>query len=98
MTKRTDKQLKEFLILVDEDIVIADGLSYAFIGLTKSNGNIIAVYSSNLIVEEMMRSDMMDIETAEEYVQFNIADAYVGERTPLFIDFVPPSIWEDDEQ
>ena len=95
---RTDKQLKEFLVLVDEDIVIADGLAYAFVGLTRSQGNIVAVYSTNLIVDELMKKDMMDLETAEEYVQFNIADAYVGERTPLFVDFVPPFIWEDDEQ
>jgi hypothetical protein len=95
---RTDKQLKEFLVLVDEDILIADGLSYAFVGLARSQGEIVAVYSTNLIVDELMKKDMMDIETAEEYVQFNIADAYVGKRTPLFVDFVPPSIWEDDEQ
>lgn len=95
---RTDKQLKEFLVLVDEEIVIADGLAYAFVGLTRSQGNIVAVYSSNLIVDELMKKDMMDLETAEKYVQFNIVDAYVGERTPLFVDFVPPFIWEDDEQ
>lgn len=97
MTKKLDDRLKEFLALIDEDIMIADGLSYAFVGLTRNNGHIVCVYSTNLIVDELMEKDMMDIETAEEYVQFNIADAYVGERTPLFVDFVPQELWQEDE-
>lgn len=96
--KLTDKKLKDFLNLIDEDIVIAVGLSYAFIGLTRCRGEIVAVYSTNLIVEELQKSDMMSLEDAEEYVQFNIVDAYVGERTPLFIDFVPVDIIADESK
>jgi hypothetical protein len=96
--KLTDKKLKDFLNLIDEDIVIAVGLSYAFIGLTRCQGEIVAVYSTNLIVEELQKSDMMSLEDAEEYVQFNIVDAYVGERTPLFIDFVPVDIIADESK
>jgi hypothetical protein len=96
--KLTDKKLKDFLNLIDEDIVIAVGLSYAFIGLTRCGGEIVAVYSTNLIVEELQKSDMMSLEDAEEYVQFNIVDAYVGERTPLFIDFVPVDIIADESK
>lgn len=87
--KLTDKKLKKFLALIDEEIVIADGLSYAFIGLTRNNGHIVCVYSTHLIVAELMKNDLMSQEDAEEYIQFNICDAYVGERTPLFLDFVP---------
>lgn len=82
--------------MVDEEIVIADGLSYAFVGLTNVKGNIVSVYSTHLIVDEIMKQDCMDLETAEDYVKFNILDAYVGERTPLFVDFVPQSIWNDE--
>lgn len=94
--KLTDNSLKEFLNLIDEDIIIAVGLSYAFIGLTRCQGEIVAVYSTNLIVQELQKSDMMSLEDAEEYVQFNIVDAYVGKRTPLFIDFVPHELITDE--
>ena len=71
--EKLDNMLKKFLCeLTDGEIMIADGLSYAFIGVTTVNGNVVAVYSTHLIVNEIMKEDCMDIETAEEYVKFNI--------------------------
>lgn len=98
MKKLTDIQLRKFLNLIDEEIVIANGLSYAFVGLTRNNGHIVSVYSTHLIVEQLQKEDMMELEDAEEYVQFNICDAYVGERTPLFIDFVPIDVILDESE
>ena len=65
-----------------EDVLLADGLDAAFIGLTPDG---IAVYSRQLCVECMMEEGMDD-EEAIEYLEFNTFNAYVGEKTPLFID------------
>ena len=65
-----------------EDVLLADGLDGAFIGLTPDG---IAVYSRQLCVECMMEEGMDD-EEAIEYLEFNTYCAYVGEKTPLFID------------
>jgi hypothetical protein len=65
-----------------EDVLLADGLDGAFIGLTP-NG--IAVYDRQKCVE-CMTEEGMDDEEAIEYLEYNTFNAYVGIKTPLFID------------
>jgi hypothetical protein len=65
----------------DEEVLLADGLDEAFIGLT--SGNIRAVYSIDKIIE-CLSKDMSE-EDAWEYFHYNIECAYVGEKTPLYI-------------
>ena len=65
-----------------EDVLLADNLDGAFIGLT-TNG--IAVYDRQRCVE-CMTEEGMDDEEAIEYLEYNTFSAYVGEKTPLFID------------
>jgi len=65
-----------------EDVLLADDLDGAFIGLT-SNG--IAVYDRQRCVE-CMTEEGMDDEEAIEYLEYNTFNAYVGIKTPLFID------------
>jgi hypothetical protein len=65
-----------------EDVLLADNLDGAFIGLTP-NG--IAVYDRQRCVE-CMTEEGMDDEEAIEYLEYNTFNAYVGIKTPLFID------------
>lgn len=65
-----------------EDVLLADNLDAAFIGLT-TNG--IAVYDRQRCVE-CMTEEGMDDEEAIEYLEYNTFSAYVGLKTPLFID------------
>lgn len=46
------------------------------------------VYDADQIVKALVRDGMSD-EEALEYMDFNITGAYVGERTPLFINLIP---------
>jgi len=69
----------------EEDLLLADGLDAAFIGTVKRPNQLnIAVYDKdkciNILAEEM------PYEEAVEYFEFNIAGAWVGERTPIFVD------------
>lgn len=92
---KTDNQkLEEFLAELDDGIVIADGLAHAFIGLTKTPAGVVAVYSTERIISNLMENDAMDFETAEEYMQFNIIGANVGQRTPVFVDMIPEEFWK----
>ena len=45
----------------------------------------VAVYSRARIVERFLL-DGMTRDEAEEYIDFNVTGAYVGERTPLILD------------
>lgn len=89
-------KLAEFVSNFDENIVLADGLDYAFVGLAESEHGLIAVYSTERIVSHLMDEDMMDFETAEEFMQFNIISAYAGDRTPIFINVIPREFWDDE--
>jgi hypothetical protein len=46
----------------------------------------VAVYDIDKLIEILMQRDGMTREDANEYIDFNIAAAYVGERTPIFIE------------
>lgn len=71
---------------VDPNILLADGLDRAFLGLSCGNFHKpTAVYSYPSVLE-IFRSQGMTNEEAEECAEFNVLGAYVGEYTPIFVD------------
>jgi hypothetical protein len=83
----TRKEIDEYVDehYPDEEIMLLDGLDEAFIGLTTNN--IRAVYSVQKIIE-LLSKDMSE-EDAWEYFNFNIECAYVGEKTPVYLNTIP---------
>ena len=67
----------------DEPIIIADGFDEAFIGVDYNTRR--AIYSNAKCIDKLIREGM-SLEEAEEYFEFNVAGAYVGERTPIWCD------------
>jgi hypothetical protein len=68
-----------------ETIMFADGFDDAIVGVGNSfGGSLCAIYDTDLIVKQCMK-DGMEYDEALEYFDFNIAGAYVGEQTPIFI-------------
>jgi uncharacterized protein YoaH (UPF0181 family) len=84
----TRKEIDEYVDehYPDEEIMLLDGLDSAFIGLTTNN--IRAVYSVQKIITELMNQGM-SAEDAIEYFDFNIECAYVGEKTPVYLNTIP---------
>jgi hypothetical protein len=68
----------------EEDILLADGFCEAFIGIGVQFNTHIAIYDRAKCIEILMED--MSHEDAEEYFQFNVQGAYVGENTPAFIE------------
>ena len=79
--------IKEELMeaLEEHECLIADGFDDALIGITMV-GEIIAVYSYRKCLEVLMRD--MSEEDAIEFFDYNVLGAYVGEKTPIFIDAI----------
>jgi hypothetical protein len=78
------------------EVLLCDGLGDAFIGILMSfNGPPLAVYNKKLIISILMKRDEMSYEDASEFFDFNIIGAYVGDRTPVFLE--PMSIAEFEE-
>ena len=53
----------------------------------------VVVYDISKIIDVLCERDGMDRDTASEYYEFNIRGAYVGERTPMFINLLDDCIW-----
>lgn len=66
----------------DEEFLSADGFEDAIIGV--SDGKL--VYSVLRCIEILMIRDGMGYEEAIEYFDFNVQGAYMGEKTPIWVE------------
>jgi hypothetical protein len=71
------------LLSEDETILLADGFESAFIGIARQFNTAFAVYDRDKCIEIL--TENMSHEEAEEYFQYNVEGAYVGENTPAFL-------------
>ena len=77
--------VREWCAEIDEEIILADGFDDAFVGVAERCGmGPVAVYDREKCIEVLI-SKAFGREDAEEYFDFNVVGAYVGERTPMFI-------------
>jgi hypothetical protein len=68
----------------DEKFLLADGLEEAFIGIGYAFHTPIAIYSKKKAIK-CLEKEGMDTEQALEFFDYNIAGAYVGDQTPVFL-------------
>ena len=68
------------------DLLTADGFDEAILGVVERIGVQAVCYDLHKVIKILMTRDGMDEEEAWEYYQFNIAGAWVGESTPVFIE------------
>lgn len=84
MNKTLHEKVEEYLG-EDEEVMLADGFEDAFIGIGRQFSNPpCAIYDREKCIKILIE-DGMDYEEAEEYFEYNVQGAYVGESTPMFI-------------
>ncbi len=82
----TRDDIQTYLEHQDETVLLADGFEHAFLGTTQRiNEPPLAVYSYPLMVETLTLRDGMTYLEAEEYIDFNVVGAWVGEQTPIIV-------------
>jgi hypothetical protein len=69
------------------DLLTLDGFDEAVIGVVERAGLLAVCYDRNKIISILMRD--MNQEEAWEYYEFNILGAYMGEHTPVYLDYMP---------
>ena len=69
----------------DYSILLADGLDDAFIGNGWQFNTPIAMYDRDKCIE-ILESQGMTPDEAQEYFYYNTQGAYVGEQTPIFLE------------
>lgn len=66
-----------------DDILFADGLDDAIIGFAANEWKVI--YSRNKCID-IIASEDMSTEDALEYLEYNTFNAYVGDKTPIWVE------------
>ena len=85
------EQLME--ILTEEECLTADGFEDALVGCTYG-ANVVAVYDINKMIEVLIEEGM-EYEDAVEFLDYNVVGAYVGDKTPQYINFVTQEVYND---
>ena len=66
----------------------------AIVGVADRIGmDAVVVYDTTKIIDILCEHHGMDREEATEHYEYNIAGAYVGNRTPMFIAMIDDLIW-----
>ena len=71
--------------LEENECLLADGFDSALIGIT-SGINPVAVYDINQMLTILVKREKMNVVDALEHLDFNVIGAYVGEKTPIYMD------------
>lgn len=81
---KTKRELIIEMFADTDDILFADGLDDAIIGFDQNLWKV--VYSRNMCVECLCKEDDMSEEEALEYLEYNTFNAYVGDKTPVWVE------------
>ena len=82
MNKR--ELVAEYGTNIEQDILLADGFDDAIVGIIRGDPAK-AVYDYGKMVDVLMGDGMSEID-AIEYLEYNVVNAYVGEKTPHYMD------------
>lgn len=66
------------------DVMTMDGYDDAIIGVVERIGLEVVCYDLDKVIEILMKQGM-DEDDAWEWYQFNMVGAWVGEKTPVFL-------------
>ena len=81
----TNREIIEEMYTDDENMLFADGYDDAIIGVDTLKS--VVVYSVTRFLE-LLELEGMTPEEAYEYFEFNVAGAYMGPHTPIWVDEV----------
>jgi len=70
--------------IIPEALLLPEEFDDALMGYTDQDETKVAIYSAEKVVEALQQ-DGLSYEDAYEYYEFNIAGAYMGRNTPLFL-------------
>jgi hypothetical protein len=79
-------KIEDLPLADDEEITLADGFEDAFLGIARQFGKPFALYDREKCIDILVNRDGMSHEEAEEYFQFNVEGAWVGESTPAYLE------------
>ena len=92
--RKPNKKLRDALDASYEGVVLADGHDNAIMGVAEGGGGPPRlVYDRDKVIQNLIAGGIEDYGEAIEFFEFNIAGAYVGEQTPLFLTKRKDILW-----
>lgn len=79
------EDIEDQLIEENPQAVFLDGLDTAVIGIARRMGLSVVAYSEEKIIDILIKQDKMSISVAREFFENNIANAWMGEGTPIIV-------------
>ena len=73
----------------DVELLLADGFEQALVGVGRQFNRYAVVYDRAKCIDVLRFRDEMTRQEAEEFFEFNVVGAFVGENTPIFLDTLP---------
>ena len=77
-------------VLAEEECLTADGFDAALVGCTYG-ANVVAVYDIQRMIEVLV-NEGMEHDDAVEFLEYNVVSAYLGDKTPLYVNFVTEEV------
>lgn len=74
----------------DIEVLLADGFDDAILGVVQRFNDYFVLYDRERCLEILQRRDGMEPLDAEEYFDFNVTGAWVGDATPAFSVWLAP--------
>ena len=79
-TERWEDLMEEY-----DGCLMADGFEEALIGFGTRFNSPVTIYDLSKCLNILVERDGMSYDEAQEYMDFNVLGAYVGEETPIFL-------------
>jgi len=84
--KSRGEQIRDRIADKYPSLLVADGFDDAIVGTAVRPGSVVVVAYDIQKMEKILVKQGMEVMDAREYLDFNVFPAYVGEKTPTFID------------
>lgn len=83
----TYEDARDVLTEENPEALFADGFEDALVGVCRRFGQpTLAAYDRTKCIDILVKRDGMSEEEAEEFFEFNVIGAWMGDSTPVFLD------------
>ncbi len=85
MSMQDTEIIKNFISEEHPDALLADGFDAAIVGTVQQFNKTLVCYGREKCIDILVERDGMSRADAEDFFEFNVVGAYVGENTPVFL-------------
>jgi len=77
--------IREELLDFYDELLFADGFDDAIVGISSGMDEPRVVYSIGKMIDILIKEHSMEYHEANEFLEFNTIFAWVGEKTPIYL-------------